>query len=142
MFVFPLRLLSTLTRLLELLFEFRSPTRSLALLPSPGRVTFEVLSPEDRSIDLLPSVLEALSLATDALRSVGEVLEGVEGLEIFLDADLLYPPFTEDFEVVGLVVAGLELGFEVGLAWGVAALLEGRLLGLDIELRELLWPIR
>ena len=114
----------------------------MALLPSPGRVTFEVLSPEDRSIDLLPSVLEALSLATDALRSVGEVLEGVEGLEIFLDADLLYPPFTEDFEVVGLVVAGLELGFEVGLAWGVAALLEGRLLGLDIELRELLWPIR
>ncbi len=137
MFVFP-RLLSTLT----LLLEFRSP----------GRVTLEVRSPEDLSIALLRSVVVALFLALDALRSVfagrvdGRDVE-VLGLETSLEVDLLYPPFTEGF-VEGLVVVGFELGRDEGRLAGLVCLVEGLLLGaglllgLDMELREALWPIR
>ncbi|MGB5654057.1 MAG: hypothetical protein WBM56_09530 [Robiginitalea sp.] len=131
--------MSTFTRLL---FEFRSPPLS------PGRVTFEVRSPEDLSTALLLSVLDALSLALEVLLFVVEGVVvgrdvGVLGLETSLEVDLLYPPFTE-----GLVVGRLVDGVEVGRLAGLLCRVEGRLvvagllLGLDMELREALWPIR
>ena len=134
MLVFP-RLLSTLTRLL---FEFRSPPRS------PGRVTFEVRSPEDLSTALLRSVLLAVFRVLEVLRSVVDGRDvAVLGLETSREADLLYPPFTEGL-VVGRVVVGLLLGRLAGLLCRVDGRLvcAGLLLGLDMELREGLWPIR
>ncbi len=124
-----------------LLLEFRSPPRSIETSPrSPGRVTFEVRSPEDLSTALLLSALEALSLALEVLRSVvdGRDVE-VLGLETSLEVDLLYPPFTEGF-VEGLVVVGFELGRLAGLVCLVEGLLlgAGRLEGRDIVLLELL----
>jgi hypothetical protein len=112
----------------------------------------EVRSPEDLSTALLLSVLEALSLALDVLRSVVEgrvVCREVEvlGLDTSLDVDLLYPPFTEGLDE-GLVVVGLELGREEGRLAGLLCLVEvlllgaGRLEGRDMELLELRCPIR
>ena len=137
MLVFPLRLLSTFPRL----FEFRSP----------GLVTLEVRSPADLSTTLLLSAVETLSLVFEVLRSVvaGRVdgLVEVLGLEISRELDFLYPPFTDGL-VVGRVVDGLVLGREEGRLVGLLCRVEGlllgagRLLGLDIVLLELRWPMR
>jgi len=110
-------------------------------------VTFEVRSPADLSTTLLLSAVETLSLVFEVLRSVvaGRVdgLVEVLGLETSRELDFLYPPFTEGL-VDGRVVVGLLLGRLAGLLCRVEGLLlgAGLLLGLDMELREGLWPIR
>jgi hypothetical protein len=71
----------------------------------------------------------------------------VLGLEISRELDFLYPPFTDGL-VVGRVVDGLVLGREEGRLVGLLCRVEGlllgagRLLGLDIVLLELRWPMR